>query len=117
MATTPTTTGAQQELAHELAERPYAEDDGKQHRRYASREDEGRRREPPASTLDGNRNEGGQKRDDATWSKQRQDASQKGRHQGTRVDECVHGSRRQGSHRRGSRLPSHRRSAPSEMRP
>jgi hypothetical protein len=65
----------QQARRDELAERPDAKNDGKQHRGHARREDEGRGREPPASALDGNGNEGGQKRDHATWSKQRQDAS------------------------------------------
>ena len=101
----------------ELAERADAKDDGKQHYGHARREDEGGGREPPASALDGNGNEGGQKRDHATWREQGQDASQKGRHQGTRVDEGVHGSRRQGGHRLGLRSPSLRRNAPSEIRP
>src|SRR5207245_5104061 len=54
----------------ELAERADAKDDEKQHRGNARREDEGGGRKPPASALDDNGNEGGQKRDHATWREQ-----------------------------------------------
>ena|SRR5207245_885614 len=101
----------------ELAERANAQDNGKQHRRYARREDEGRRRQPPPSAFYGRSHKGWQKRDDATGRKEGQDPSQKSRNYRTRVDECVHGCRRHGSQRFGSRLPSRRRNAPSEIRP
>jgi len=53
----------------QLTERADGEDDRKQRRRHARREDQGRGRELPTSALNGGGNERGQKRDHATGRK------------------------------------------------